>query len=115
GRECGARISSAACTISLGASQRKSAVAATPPIAWPARNPGTTTGRIPAKVSLAARASVTAGLANDVEEVNQYAPVMYAPTAKATTPGRVRALPQITESRPKVATASLRACATPEM
>jgi hypothetical protein len=31
---------------------------------------------MPANVSVAARASVTAGLANDVEAVNQYAAVM---------------------------------------
>jgi hypothetical protein len=33
--------------------------------------PGASAGRIPAKVLLAARASVTAGLAKDVELVNQ--------------------------------------------
>jgi hypothetical protein len=33
--------------------------------------PGTSDGRIPANVSLAARASVTAGFANEVEAVNQ--------------------------------------------
>ena len=33
--------------------------------------PGASAGRIPANVSDAARASVTAGLANDVEAVNQ--------------------------------------------
>ena len=33
--------------------------------------PGTSTGRMPANVSLTARASVTAGFANDVEAVNQ--------------------------------------------
>ncbi|MEI9939536.1 MAG: hypothetical protein WDO69_20135 [Pseudomonadota bacterium] len=38
--------------------------------------PGASTGRIPAKVLLAARASVTAGSAKDVDEVNQYAAVM---------------------------------------
>lgn len=38
--------------------------------------PGTSEGRIPAKVSLKARASVTAGFAKEVEEVNQYAAVM---------------------------------------
>jgi hypothetical protein len=32
---------------------------------------GTSAGRIPAKVSLAARARVTAGFANEVEAVNQ--------------------------------------------
>ncbi len=39
-------------------------------------NPGASAGRIPANVSVAERASVTAGLANDVEAVNQYAAVM---------------------------------------
>ena len=34
-------------------------------------NAGTSAGRIPAKVSLAERASVTAGFANEVEAVNQ--------------------------------------------
>jgi hypothetical protein len=47
--------------------------------------PGTSTGRMPANVSLADRASVTAGFANEVDEVNQYAAVMYAATAKGTT------------------------------
>ena len=35
---------------------------------------------MPANVSLAARASVTAGFANAVGDVNQYALLMYAPT-----------------------------------
>jgi hypothetical protein len=39
-------------------------------------NAGASAGRMPANVSLADRASVTAGFANDVEAVNQYA-VMY--------------------------------------
>ena len=39
-------------------------------------NAGTSAGRMPAKVSVAARASVTAGLANEVEAVNQYAAIM---------------------------------------
>ena len=38
--------------------------------------PGVSAGLIPAKVSLSERAIVTAGLANEVEAVNQYAPVM---------------------------------------
>ena len=38
--------------------------------------PGASAGRIPANVSLNERAIVTAGLANDVEAVNQYAAVM---------------------------------------
>jgi hypothetical protein len=38
--------------------------------------PGASAGRMPAKVSLAARARVTAGFANEVDEVNQYAAVI---------------------------------------
>ena len=37
---------------------------------------GASAGRIPAKASLAARARVIAGFANEVDEVNQYAAVM---------------------------------------
>jgi hypothetical protein len=40
------------------------------------QSPAHRAGRIPAKVSVNARASVTAGLAKEVEAVNQYAPVM---------------------------------------
>lgn len=63
---------------------------------------------MPANVSLSDLAIVTAGLANDVDAVNQYAAVMYAPTAKGTTFERPREHPQIAESRPKVAMNSLR-------
>src|SRR5262249_31080308 len=80
---------------SLGTSQRTRAVAAVAPISCASTNPGTSVGRIPANVSLAARAIVTAGLANDVEAVNQYAAVMYAATAKGTAGERRRAQPQI--------------------
>ena len=65
-------------------------------------------GRIPANVSLNDLAIVTAGFANDVEEVNQYAAVMYAATANGTVVERSRELPQITDNRPKLATNSLR-------
>ena len=41
---------------------------------------GTLAGEIPAKVSVIDRATVTAGLANDVDEVNQYALAMNAAT-----------------------------------
>jgi hypothetical protein len=54
-----------------GSSHRKSTVAAVAPRACAARNPGTSAGRIPANVWVAALASVTAGFANDVEAVNQ--------------------------------------------
>jgi hypothetical protein len=41
------------------------------PISWAAMKAGTLPGAIPAKVSLRPRASVTAGLAKDVDAVNQ--------------------------------------------
>jgi hypothetical protein len=41
-----------------------------------AMNPATSPWRIPAKVFVMDRAKVTAGLANDVEAVNQYAATM---------------------------------------
>jgi len=52
-------------------SQRNSSVAAVAPRSCAATKPGTSAGLIPAKVSEAERASVTAGLANEVELVNQ--------------------------------------------
>ena len=57
---------------------------------------------------------MTAGLANEVEAVNQYAAVMYAATANGTALARRRAHPQMTASSPKVATNSLKSCAPPE-
>src|SRR5882672_3609640 len=78
-------------------------------------NPGASAGRIPANVSLAERARVTAGLANDVDAVNQYAAVMYPATAKGTIIGEgPRAQPQMTASNPNVATNSLNIWAGPE-
>ena len=56
-----------------GSSHRTTATASAPPMACATMNPGTSTGRIPANESLTARASVTAGFANDVDAVNQYA------------------------------------------
>ena len=46
-------------------------------------NIGAEPGWIPAKVSDRVRVTDTAGLANDVDEVNQYAPPMKAATADA--------------------------------
>jgi hypothetical protein len=46
-------------------------VAAIAPANCATMNPGASAGRMPANVSDAARASVTAGLANEVEDVNQ--------------------------------------------
>src|ERR1700687_4329625 len=90
-----------------GTSQRNRNVAAIAPANCPATNVGTSTGRIPENVSESDRAIVTAGFANDVDEVNQYAAVMYAATANATMSERWRAQPQITQIRPNVATNSL--------
>jgi hypothetical protein len=94
---------------SAGTSHLNKAVAIAAPTNCAVINPGTSIGRIPLKVSVAALASETAGFANDVDAVNQYAAVMYAPTANGTTDERSREHPQITESRPKVATNSLKA------
>src|SRR5215475_1635750 len=76
-------------------------------------NNGASVGRMPAKVLVSERATVTAGLANEVEDVNQYAPVMYAPTANGTAADRRREQLQMTASNPNVATASLNACGSP--
>ena len=65
---------------------------------------GTSAGRTPAKVSLADRANVTAGFANEVEAVNQHAALIYAATANGTAEERTRTQPQITANRPNVAT-----------
>jgi hypothetical protein len=54
-----------------GISQPASKVAVAAPTICAAMKPGTSEGRMPEKVLLAARASVTAGFANDVEDVNQ--------------------------------------------
>jgi hypothetical protein len=59
-----------------GRSHRTTAMARAAPTHCAAMNPGTSYGRMPAKESLAARASVTAGFAKEVDAVNQYAAVM---------------------------------------
>ena len=70
-------------------------------------NMGAEAGAMPAKESDRVRATVTAGLAKLVEEVNQYAPPIQTPTAKGTARARpVRTQPWITSSRPTVATTS---------
>ena len=46
--------------------------------------------------------------ANEVDAVNQYAPVMYAPTANGTAGFRRRETPQMMLSSPNVATNSLK-------
>ena len=70
-------------------------------------NIGTEAGAIPAKVSLNMRAMVTAGLAKEVEEVNQYAAPIQAATEAADSEARpVRARVRITAISPAVATSS---------
>src|SRR5688572_24125102 len=93
-----------------GTSQRNIRVAAVAPSSCPMTNPGTSAGRMPAKVSVNARAIVTAGFANDVDAVNQYAAVMYAATAKGTVAARRREHAQMTASSPNVAMNSLNTC-----
>src|SRR5437763_17049173 len=110
---CGTSTSSATAG-RVGTSHRNKAVAHAAPKSCTITNPGTSANRIPANVSLAARATVTAGLANEVEAVNQYAAVMYAPTANGTAALRRRDPLQITASSPNVATLSLRIWDAPE-
>src|SRR5688572_792355 len=68
---------------------------------------------MPANVSVNARATVTAGLANDVDAVNQYAATIYAATANGTAAGVRRDPDTITPTSPNVATASLTTCGRP--
>ena len=92
----------------LGTNQLNTSVAANAPSNCATTNPVTSAGRIPAKVSLIERAMVTAGFANDVDAVNQYADVMYAPTANGTIRERNLEQPHMTHSKPNVATNSLK-------
>ena len=69
---------------------------------------------MPANVSVNARATVTAGFANDVEAVNQYARDDVGGRQRT---GRcsdaMREQPQITAINPNVATNSLNSCGAP--
>ena len=56
-------------------------VASTAPAIWAAIKPGAWPGMMPENVSVKALAMVTAGLANDVDDVNQYPDVINSPTA----------------------------------
>src|SRR5215472_4733113 len=76
-------------------------------------NARTPSGAIPAKVSESERAIVTAGLANEVEAVNQLADVMYRPTAYGIALGVRAAQPKMVRSKPNVATASANHCPAP--
>ena len=66
---------------------------------------------MPAKVLLKPRAIVTAGLAKLVDDVNQYAPVMYIATSAGTVSGRDLMPPKMTNNKPKVAIPSDHHCA----
>ena len=59
-----------------GWSTRTSSTPSAPPASWARTNAGIDAGAIPAKVSEKARPTMTAGFANDVELVNQYAAPM---------------------------------------
>ena len=83
------------------------------PTTWETTKNGASAGRIPANVSVSVRATVTAGLANDVDAVNQYAPAMYAATANGIVAGRWRTPLRIVRIRPNVATVSLTPYARP--
>src|SRR4029450_6614861 len=62
---------------------------------------------MPANVSLNIRPMVTAGFANDVDDVNQYAAPMYAPTAAGATAARpLRTRAKTSKTNPVVATTS---------
>lgn len=71
-------------------------------------------GRIPVIVSLNERATVTAGFANEVEDVSHDAARIYAATANGTTVDLwSREQPQITAIKPKVAINSPSHCEAP--
>mgnify|MGYP004397521593 CR=1 FL=1 len=63
----------------------------------------TFSGCIPVKVSVSILPIVTAGFANEVEEVNQYAAVIYNPTAGAINSDLSVLTLKITNNKPKVA------------
>lgn len=59
----------------------------TPPISWAVTKPATDAGAIPANLSVEALPTVTAGLANDVDNVNQYAAHQSPSTAPPSATG----------------------------
>src|SRR5207253_2872026 len=72
-RVIGARPGSAA---GARSSQWKTSVALSPPAICASTKPGTSMARMPVKVAVSAHARVSAGLANDVDAVNQYPAVI---------------------------------------
>ena len=65
------------------------------------------TGAMPVKVSVKIRAIVTAGFANDVEEVNQYPADINNATPMATELSSFFLINNIVNIKPQVATISL--------
>ena len=72
-------------------------------------------GSIPVKVSENILPIVTAGFAKDVDEVNQYAEVIYKPTAGATIKEFKSLTLSMTKISPKVAMASDRKILKPSL
>jgi hypothetical protein len=65
------------CDLARSASNpRSTPIAIAAPTVCATQNPATPAGAMPANVSVSDRANVTAGLANEVDAVNQYAAVM---------------------------------------
>src|SRR5690349_18487786 len=94
-----------------GANARHNRKPSAAPASSAPMNAGTSTGRIPANVSLSERPIAMAGFANEVEEVNQYAPAIHAGTrhAAAFADGEENAI----RIRPAVATTSPIHCPMP--
>ena len=72
-------------------------------------------GSIPVKVSENILPIVTAGFAKEVDEVNQYAEVIYKPTAGATTKEFKSLTLSMTKISPKVAIDSARNILRPSL
>lgn len=72
----GCATTAGAIVFEKGMRHAKSAVAATAPSNCATMKNGASIGRMPANVSLSDRAIVTAGFANEVDDVNQYAPTI---------------------------------------
>ena len=66
----------------------------TAPMSCMTINIGADSGAIPAKVLLSVRATVTAGLAIEVDDVKKYAPVIHAATVNGTKLARLARIVQ---------------------
>src|SRR5205814_5986496 len=71
---------------------------------------GTFPKPMPANVAVKPRAKVTAGFANEVDAVNQYAAAIYAPIANGAAQARLASMERTRKTRPNVATTSLSHC-----